>query len=197
MPMSKRIDSIVSTVLPELEAKEKQTLERLRKEFDAKRDEIVASFNVAFVDGLKKVADAQPQKGKIKRIHISYLLASLIAGQCEFRIDFYNHERYVDNVATEVYWVADFVSACFKDDFEHFTSLLKEKLIRVMDYEVQTVVVDFGVFYLAMLTFHWLELFKELPFKKYEHLFEEQIEVVYGGFQDKSLTIMIINMGEI
>jgi len=194
--MADRADKLLSAVQPELEAKMQQTIERIVYEFDAKREEIVVSFESAFKGGLDKVAAAQPQKGKVRRIHISYLLSSLLVGKYEFRVDFYNKDLYFDETETEFYWSAGFITSSIQEDFEYFQKLLKKTLIRVKDYEVQNMVVDFGVFYLCALTFYWPEIISSLPFQEYAHLFEERIEIVYGGFQDRSVSIAVIDVQE-
>jgi len=192
--MSRRANSLIATVKPELENKAQQTLERIKADLDVDRKEIISSLKSVLKNGLEKVAAAQPGKGKIKHIHISYLLSSLLAGKCEFRIDFYNSTQYLDEMETESYWVADFITDCFVEDFKYFQTLLKAKLVRVRDYEARKTVVDFGMFYLSALTFCWQGIFVGLPFGEHAHLFEKQVKIVYGGFQDKSVPIALVNV---
>lgn len=83
-----------------------------------------------------------------------------------------------------------------QEDFAYFEKLLKKSLIRVMDYEVRGLAVDFGALYYAALTFYWPELISSLPLSEYRHLLDDGVEVVYGGFQDKSVHVATLNPRE-
>lgn len=192
--MSWRVDSLIKTIEPEILNKASQSVEHLLKELEANRDSIVSSFNNAFTCGLEKVALAQPDKGKIEYIHMSYLLSSLLTGKFELRIDFYNNERYLDEIETEAYWTADFIASYFEEDFRYFQSLLKKEHVRVKDYEVRNLAVDFGGLYLSAFAVSFQSILTELPVNRFLHLFEEQVSIVYGGFQDKSMPISTINL---
>ena len=191
-----RLDKLLATVRPEVQTKSQQTLDKIRTDFNANQDAVKSSFADAFQEGLQKVESIQFQKGKIKLIHISYLLSSLLLGRCEFRVDFYNNNIYLDKTETVFYWQVDFINQYIQADFDYFQSLLRTDFARVTDYEVHNISMDFGRLYLAAFTNFWTDIVSNLSLKKHAHLFEDNVEIVYGGFQDISMNIANIVIAE-
>ena len=190
--MTSREIKIAKAVRLEFESKTQQTLARLIKDFETNKNSILASFQRAIAIGLKNVAEARPQKGKINFICISFLLTSVLSDKCEYRIDFYNNNFYLDEIESECYWEAEFLTPIMQDDYTFFERLLKRNLVRVMDYEIHKTVVSFSIFYHSVMAFFFQELIASIDIKQYEGLLESEVIVIYGGFLDKGVQLTVL-----
>jgi len=190
--MPTRAKKLIDAIQPEIEEKTRQTLEQIRQQYEAERAAIHQSFRKAFEDGLEAVAAAMPEKGKIVSLHVSYLLSSLLVGKYEFRIDFYNSNLYRDNLETACYWRAEFLAPFFKEDLPYFEKLIREKDVRVKKYEIKDLVLDFGAVYYTAFASYLPALFSSLPLTEYESFFTDNVEIMYGGFQDNNIPIDIL-----
>ena len=188
--MTDRKIEIAEALHPDFEAKSQQTLDQIKEAYLQDKVSITASFQSAVDAGLKKITALQ--KGKIKYICVSYLFSSLSSGKCEYRIDFYDSNFYLDQVETACYWEAKFATSLIQEEYAIFKNLMHKKLIRVMDYEVRNLVIDFGAFYFSTLAFYFRELIDSVDWKKYNVLLESEVTVIYGGFQDKGIPITVL-----
>jgi hypothetical protein len=194
--MTSREAKILAAVQPEFETKAQQTLEQIKAAFDAQKKDVIDSFHAAIAAGLKKVAAAEPQKGAIEYIYISFLLSSLLSGKCEYRIDFYNSACYLDEIETECYWEASFVEELLSAEPLYFNNLLKKTLIRVMDYEVSNLAIEFSAFYYSVLAVYFRELLESVNWKPYQELLAPEVNAVYGGYLDQGLPVTTLTIRE-
>jgi len=190
--MTARETELLEAVRPEFDAKMKHALDMVKESFELNKETILDSFKNALDDGLVKVAETSLVKGKIKYICISCLLSSLVSGKCELRIDYYNNDYYLDRIETASYWEAVFLAPLLMDEYSYFEKLLKKKLIRVMEYEVQNMANAFNAFYYSAMAFHCQELIESINWKQYQALLEPEAMVMYGGFLDKGVQVTVL-----
>lgn len=126
-----------------------QTSALLQKEYqkERNRDEIKKIFQ-----GLFMKADSLERHNKeIAYLGICYLHSSLLTGSYELLLSLYDESLYLDSDPIEVYWKPSTIFAYFERDLEEIIPRLRNKYIRLQQYELSMIKKLYAEYYYAVI----------------------------------------------
>ncbi len=90
------------------------------------------------------------RKQPIKWICTSYLRSSILTGDPKFHIGLYDAGFVLDKTEIQGYWHTEFLFQPIKNDMSYLTQQLRQKFIRVMDYEIKDFSIQYAQLFFAI-----------------------------------------------
>lgn len=167
---------------------------RLQLEQETARSNVLDSMTTAMTEVFQVATEQQKDglKQPIAWVHLSYLYSSIRSGACEFQVALYDKAHYLDLEAIYGYWATPFVDARLAEDREYYTKIVKAKVIRTKEYEIQSffqerILPEYFAYVRDFLTIH---LAKLQGLGSYQQMGKEEIvKWRYGEFLGKTIPL--------
>lgn len=126
-------------------------------------------------------------QGAVKYIMFCNLLSSGYTKSYEIALGLADGRLYLDEKLNWVYWSPKYIYTELDQDLKEMTRLLREKFVRIEQYELlylqrKLLVDDWELFveHLSKISVQLLERIIDSPL-----LLEQELEIVYGGYMDE------------
>lgn len=121
-------------------------------------------------------------KNEGKYLVISHLYSSFLAETYEYKIDILDEKIYMDMQEVCSYWTPFFLIPYIKKDFEFFEKTMKEKFIRLREYELREVERGYQFYYHSLVYEIFCCLKKRIPVLA-------DFKVLFGEYMGKAYPV--------
>jgi hypothetical protein len=165
-----------------------RNLNLIEKEYEEDSGSITKGFIGTFDRLCGRCAGLQKQglKKKIKYINIFFLQSSVITKSYDMQISLFDENFYFDNAEISEYWRPLFIMKYFDEDIGYFSELMKKRLPRVQDYEIEELRLKYAHDYFIVAGKFCKEIIPQiLPLPSFEKMQKEDgFKILFGGYMD-------------
>ena len=134
------------------------------------------------------------KKQRIKHIQFSYLFSAALLKELLLRVDLYDAGYYEDLTDVKSYWDYKVLFPYITEDMEQLQTELSKLFPQIKRYEI----LDFRMYYHVAVFALLGEILKEIVADDsfatvIGDLYESEVTISYGGYQDHSIVLAMIN----
>ena len=175
-----------------------RTMETM-KYFVANKEKILQSLLFAITkagEAMKPFIDSG-EKQKVKYLQFSYLFSAAKMKKLKLKLDLYDARHYGDLSSHGGYWSYDELFPYIDEDMQILRDELASKSLRIDDYKVSEIRLEYHVGVFQMMWAILMELGDEEAFAAaLSDVFEPTVKVIFGAYLDQSEVVATIHRKE-
>lgn len=201
MNISDRQTEIVSFASQFLYSKYESNLSRIKEDYNANKNTIIAAFTNA-IDKLTLLAEHQQESGAKKEITylvIAYLQSSIITKTYDLQLSLYNDLLYLDPIDTSVFWTPHFVYSHYERDWDEFSRVAAKNFVQLNLHEISNLRLRHAILYhgivCSIVNDFVLNVLRESGIGKL--MLSNEFFILFGGYIDNTTNLGVLRREEL
>lgn len=163
--------------------------------FNENKEKIEKDFNKTMQNLFEYANKSQTEYGKdkIKFLCINSLYSAVLTETYEFLFSLKNSSIYMDYVEVETYWTPSFVFKNIDKDMVKLEKVIKNKFVRVTDFELSEIKYTYALMHSAMALKYVFELAFNVKEQEFFNIIEieEGFDIIFSLHMEKAHPIKI------